>query len=616
MAAAGAALSESVGARLRQVATLPADDLAAWDRMPRAQQAPDALVWRTVEQTCMQASAEGAPQACRALGVVSAVLAHGSPQATRQAADCLSHLEQAYDVLAAHLAKELLLPREPEAGDSHQESTLKSASQLPLLLLAQCFGAERLTPHELLSLARGDMATAVAMVVMSLGECPWRVACAGPQLSGFQAHLWRMLRQLSAPHCAAELAADGEAAAGYGAKDVSMSELLDQHAAHAHRLALCLVQFDALGTIGSCADNARQRGLLINECLHVLHNLVAAPQLTASGRLVARHLAVRWPSFGMRHLAPHLRRLLGLAGAGGGTTEAQRELRQHLRTLSWASYHCSGLRAAARPVCAELALRALRSACPMETLAVAVTAAANAGALGAGGPLESALRRAGTAVRAALAEQLRRESQGLWLAQEARAEADALDLWPVAPLQQVCAEGVQQIVDGVRCMAALGDGHADSGSLFFWEGPYLSSPDEFWEGWESSDDEDGGEAQAGSGTELASPGPLGPLDAALLTPRPPLRPRGGAALPLPTVLLCLAPAAFRCSLDGRLCRDPVQAQGGQQLFERASILEWLKWHRLCPISGAPLDSADLIEAVAIRTAISEWLAREGCGRMQ
>jgi len=242
--------------------------------------------------------------------------------------------------------------------------------------------------------------------------------------------------------------------------------------------------------------------------------------------------------------------------------------------------------------------------------------------------------------RSTLHEALLHESRQLSLVREAYEDVGPLGLWPPEPVVAAAfGQAPHQTLPGVvggglqgsLASAALTFGDEVAGEMGDGD-PYFSTPEEFWEGWESSDEEEEAEAQAQmafifqdvpgavqaaqavtTGDVSISPNAFGPLPLAYSSPRVPLvMPEGKVLTPCPTIQLCLAPPAFRCSFDGRVCWDPVQTPGAV-LFDRQSIVEWLRWNKVCPVTGSPLSTADLTEAAALKSAIQDWLEREGSG---
>ena len=190
------------------------------------------------------------------------------------------------------------------------------------------------------------------------------------------------LCQLCTPQVAAELA--GQVGSETG-QIISMAHMLEEHVAHAHRFAACLVQFGALDAIcEGCAigGSAKQKGVVLTWCLRAIRNAAASLHCVAAARLLARQVILLWSRLGCRLLAPHLRRLLGAASGGGSFAEqAARTLRGDMRTLGWLLHHSPELRPHLRPLCTELTMKAITSANTADTIAVIIGAAANANAL-------------------------------------------------------------------------------------------------------------------------------------------------------------------------------------------------------------------------------------------
>lgn len=642
-----------------QSQAVPPECLAAFDRMIAAEPGvalPQELLFTTAQWICNAVSQRAYGEEvsdrgrvgfglhsaalaalCAQLTALELVLARVDP-ATIDAAGIphmFGQLEAATNALAVHGMVRLLLPRTQLPGMDRELQG--EVLRLPVSLLVRCVGIPTLTSRELLGLAQGDVATAVAIAVSTMRSSG--SSSPPPQL---QLRVWQVLCHLSTPQCAAELLGQVDAD-GAQLNDTPIMYLLDLHVAHAHRLALCLVQFDAFEAAMACAENPRQRSAILGFCLRIVHNLVASPHLWAPGRIIARRLAVLWPKFGIRLLAPHFRRLLGsTATSRTEIARSTRELRRDLRTLGWVLHHAPELRAQAGPLCAELAMKVAHGdQHSAETLAVAVGAVANAGLLtNRNTPLFYKLNSVDAERKQSARLAFPSETGRLWVVRSAWDIVEELGYWPQEPEPESTepALGYDYFDNGATAPVDGDDSEAASrrANLPFSWGFLDADPDdwEFNEQWQYDDYWDESEPHSTDETESWDASDLGgdwyaaqvihdvgPLGLMNISPpeAPPAPPSeftsshifstGGLLRP-PTALLCEAPDAFRCSIDGSICREPVisvaTARGPAILYDRANISAWLSHSNVCPVTGDPLTLQDLHETSCMAEAITSW----------
>lgn len=593
--------------------------LAQWNEIPPGVIAPPGLIISSSNTLCtfceqltavfLQGGGSDAERRALHVGLAAldAVLSHADENTRNTALDHLSRLVGTYDILAADAKVGCLMPRtaiELVTEEPGMVAPLKS----PFNILARCAGAARLTVSDILELSRGDIAVAIATAAAVATDV------AAPR--DLRSRIWQMLHHLTTPQLSAELAAPSQADQSIDPNATPIVELVARQVAHAHRITLCFLQFDVLEAAVSCAEDNALRGPAISGFLRALHNLVAAPHHAMPGRLIGRRLAVLWPRFGMRFLAPHLRKLLSVAvGSGDPAVVAQRSLRHDLRTLGWLFYHAPELRSMAGPLTGELAVRALKQNLATETLAVSVAVAANAGYMTASSPLVMALDGADQEQRAAVCAQLPKEADKLWMVEESWVSIEELGFWP----REITAEPTEAEAEPDPGMLALRgyttktverDGHTFT--FDFPDAPYdpFDPYSEWGEGeyeGEEEDEEDEAEDWWGE-AELMGDGPLGYCDygvpdASLLD--------GQGVMNAPAILICTAPERFRCAIDGRLCKDPVWTPHGI-LYDRQTITTWLSRGaaangNVCPVIGQPLTVEELTEDASLRDEIRGWL---------
>lgn len=615
---------------LLESAVVPAEQIDAWGHLPMSMPAPQELVLSTAEHLVSAVRSGCAPLVqyavlgdapwastgveraalpCMQLAALEAVLARaGTETAGACALQIFSRLEAASEALAAHAAAQLLWPKQWSGGRIEDVPLRAQALRLPLLVLVRCVGVEAFSARELLGLTGSDcndIATAVAIAVASMKQP------GTPPLPQLRARLWQVLYHLTTPQCAAEQARQADD--GVRNNDTPMEELLVEHVAHAHRIAFCFAQFGVLAAACECAEDTQHRGAVLVACLGTIQNLVASPHLWSPGRLLARQLTVLWPRFGFKLLAPHLRRLLSNSESGATTAvRAARELRRDLRTLGWVLHHSPELRQYAAPLCAELAMKAARGNHPAKTLAVAVGAAANAGALQEAGPLRRTLEAVEDRRKSAVREAFPSETTRLWIIEEAWGIVEELGYWPVA----LVLEEDDAVAGREAELAAISKLHPLAGA---WQFDFLADPvfeggepnaesDVFGEDWDPEQaygDDDADDDWTWGPQYAEAIGPLGILN----VPAPPL-PLSTDGRRTATVLLCEAPDAFRCAISGQLCCDPVRTPGGI-LYERSSIAAWLSWNKVCPVTGVPLLHTELVGDTSVSAAVAAWLSGAG-----
>mmetsp|Transcript_69282 Transcript_69282/g.129380 ORF Transcript_69282/g.129380 Transcript_69282/m.129380 type:complete len:620 (-) Transcript_69282:51-1910(-) len=605
-------------------ARLPNEQLAAWQALPLNALAPYELVAATTRAlsgfAAMHVSGDHALVLCTKLAAIEAVLGRTSQEVAAACAPLVfEQLEVATDVIASVALSRLLQPGRWQLG-TPEDTVLCEALRQPLFILLRCVGPDRFTARELLGLARGDLALAVSTAVAGM---------TGPGVPGvWQVRLWQVLYHLSTPASLIEQVGLGDASGRVQSSNRPMEEIAGMQVSQALRLALCLAQFDAIAAACACASDPDHRGAILVSCMRTLHNLTASPYLQDAGRVLARTLVVHWPRFGPRLLAPHLRRLLTTAEARGkASTQAERELRRDLRTLGWLLHHAPELATQAGPLCAELAMKASKGSHSPETLAVAVGAAANAGLLKGACPLTTALAAVDPKRKAMVCVQFPKETNRLWVVEDAWDIVEDLGFWPKseasAPSQPAPPLPLGQ-EDRALYEAFASD------LLLPWSNPHMQDgpmayrlldpacdtcepydgwdeDDGDWYEWQDFESAPGAEyelqeMQTYQGRGIDASGPLGLLQVPAPLPPPAEAPHSPALS-----LICLAPEAIRCAIDGRICLEPVRTPGGI-LYNRPSIAAWLSWSRQCPLTGQALSMADMSDDFAVASAVSELRA--------
>ena len=354
------------------------------------------------------------------------------------------------------------------------------------------------------------------------------------------------------------------------------------------------------------------RAGIIMSCLRMLHCLSASNHLWSSGRLLARRIAILWPRFGYRILAPHLRRLATQSEAGNLLAQqSSRELRRDLRTLGWLLHHAPELAPLAQPLATELTLKLLRVNMPPETLAVAIGMAANAGALAAEGTLVTALAAMEVTQKEAVQEKFPEETnRRLWIIEAAWPIIEELGLWP-SPEEVSTDEETTKRQKDTAAIAHLTPAAVDGFSSVLPGG--VDDADLTWaQDWEAEVEVDKTGADVAENEIVENPGSsIGPLGE-LNVPPPGPKTLGRKSLFFSQLTMC--PKDLRCALDGRLCTEPVFAAPGGELldvlYQRSSILSWLSHRQVCPITGVPLKAEDLLPAVDRCAALLNWAARQ------
>jgi len=292
--------------------------------------------------------------------------------------------------------------------------------------------------------------------------------------------------------------------------------------------------------------------------------------------------------------------------------------------LGWLLHHCFEFRQQAKPLCAELALRAARgSGLRPDTLAVAVGIAANSGALEDRGPLYTALDDVEPHRKAAVREQFPAESNRMWIVGEAWQIVEDLGYWPADAASQPTGDAfaayaarhaeLQAAASAAADLAAIArlatvapgfnflDPEAEAGATFGPHG-YEECEDEEWGDWTGSEDSE--EECCASEDGDAYEGPLGPLN--VPAPPPPPCLVASSSTRSATEQLCVAPEGYRCNIAGHICAEPVRTPGGL-LFERRLITAWLSWNKVCPVSGEAAAAVELIDDYATIESLSIWL---------
>mmetsp|Transcript_616 Transcript_616/g.1216 ORF Transcript_616/g.1216 Transcript_616/m.1216 type:complete len:625 (-) Transcript_616:188-2062(-) len=521
--------------------------------------------------------------------------------------------EIAQKAFPSHIAAQILAPI-----DGGPNAPGLEVLRLCVLLLTRCAGgARQLTSGAVLALAGGDMTTAVALclaVIRNPGS---------PEIPELQVRCWQILYHYSTPHGATEF----ERFSGHSTNDVPIQERLGDHIQHLHRMASALVQFDAVTIACSCSEDAKQRATTLVWVLRLIHNLSASENFWASGQLMARNITVHWPRFGFKLLAPHLRRLLTMSeGQSQSALTSQRELRRDLRTVGWLLHHSPGLRPSAKAMVSELAMRAARGAqhAPA-TLAVVIGAVANAAALeDSNSPLSRCLMDVDEVRKAAVREIFPSEVRRLWVIGRSWQVVEDLGYWPHEEEQEddEVAKAARRMEEDWLAISQLHSGF-----------PYDSTGevDDWYENWDAcgwndqgADKSDwftyeevsgpeclwGPETDENQGQNLqqqAFNGPLGALSVA--SPIVPMSPPLGSPMSV-TALACSVPPDYRCNIDGRLCMSPVRTPQGI-LYDKDSISSWLTWNKVCPLTGEPLTSADLLVDNDVASGLSRYLVMHG-----
>jgi len=67
--------------------------------------------------------------------------------------------------------------------------------------------------------------------------------------------------------------------------------------------------------------------------------------------------------------------------------------------------------------------------------------------------------------------------------------------------------------------------------------------------------------------------------------------------------------SFLCPIGQEIMKDPVITPLGIS-YERNRILMWLRNHKTCPITKAPLSSSELIPNLSLKNAIEEFMKKQ------
>lgn len=575
------------------------------------------------EMPCMQ-------HLCCTLEALDLVLCCcGSLGASQLAEEVMPKLDEVWDVLHRFSRAALLKPTLPEssstvlrqarlvAGDLSAPAPRALLAplgaetlRLPLQILVRCTpNGPEVTASDLLDLANQDFALAIFMAVSAMRAGNGRL----------KLKLWQVLQELATfQFFSSEVSSFRQSS-----EETPLQDIVAEYPSYAHGLAYCLLQADALE---ACCDlvagsaEAPQRVGIIMACLQMLHCLAASDQLWSSGRLLARRIAILWPRFGYRVLAPHLRRLVASTEAGGLSASASnRELRRDLRTLGWLLHHAPELSALAAPLATEITLRLLRSNAAPETLAVAIGVVANASALDKETPLVDALAAMDEVQKEAVQEKFPEETQRrLWIIEAAWPIIEELGLWPTESTEtstdeettkrQKDIDAIAHLTPKVEGFSSVLPGGVDDVELATWGHEWETEQQEAEDAAGATAEVLAAEAAVEVSKSAKLSGPLGDLN--VPAPGPKTLGRRSALFSQ----LATSPKDLRCALDGRLCTEPVFAAPNGDLldvlYQRSSILAWLSQRQVCPITGVALQAEDLLPAVDRCAALLNWAARQ------
>eukprot|EP00928_Gymnodinium_smaydae_P029317 TRINITY_DN22107_c0_g1_i2.p1 TRINITY_DN22107_c0_g1~~TRINITY_DN22107_c0_g1_i2.p1 ORF type:complete len:302 (-),score=9.11 TRINITY_DN22107_c0_g1_i2:289-1194(-) len=295
-----------------------------------------------------------------------------------------------------------------------------------------------------------------------------------------------------------------------------------------------------------------------------------------TGRLLGRHLAVHHVLFLHRMVSPLMRRLLSLAEPGKPNARANgRAAREHLRTIRWISHHSPELRPLIWPLCCEWFQRSFSQsplACDLCATVLAAISVAGGVPDNASHILTSLSEEEKSEICAAL---IREASSGprdnyIW------ERLTPFGLWDAAAFESTDAHGTHLEDDS--------DDFARQDNVV----------DEVLSDTTTEDEE--------SIPELTGNHTLGPFD----WPDMFTSPLTDAAPDKAMVLVRNIPAELRCSIDGRICRDPCAGPNGI-LFDRVTIESWLRQKQICPVTGAPLKISELRDDDYTRARTAAWL---------
>lgn len=349
---------------------------------------------------------------------------------------------------------------------------------------------------------------------------------------------------------------------------------------------MSVIQFDVIPAAAGAGEGAEERASIAAAVLSMVGAMVAHRRLSGTGRLLGRHLTAHSTVFAHRMAAPLMRRLLSAAqGAESGSAASERAACRHLRTIRWLLHHSPEIRSVMWPLCSEWLLRALRfaSASNGQLGAAALATAVASGALAT--PAADALGALGPDVHDVIRAALVSESLIAPLDEGPRRQLECLGLWEDA------VAWTSESATSDAGMGCQGMGP---------EVPHI--------GTNSDDDHNqvgnaSGEFDAPSEFQLAPPGET---MGACCWPEVMSSPVAITAAGGATMVLREAPANFRCSIDGRICRDPCRSPAGV-LFERQTIELWLRRSSFCPVGGQALSVSELVPDDYTRAEIAEWL---------
>jgi len=240
--------------------------------------------------------------------------------------------------------------------------------------LFRCVGIERVGARELLELARGDVALAVAVASEALGAA---IPAGLPQWSARLAHI---LQQLATPDSCIYLLQCAEPGKDFNSTPIE--DIQTKQITHCHIVAISFVQFNTFDRALHAAEGPAHRHVILSELLRAAHSLAGSRGHFEPGRLISRCFAFDFMRLGFRFLAPFVRKLIDTSAGA----EAGRLLRHTCRALSWLLVHSELdgnllLANSLKPLVSEWTLRSASRGTPAASLAVLFMLAGNAGAL-------------------------------------------------------------------------------------------------------------------------------------------------------------------------------------------------------------------------------------------